>query len=353
MEENKKYRLPGLDGLRAIAILLIVLGHCSQADFWYGNCPLPRLPLPGGALSIFFVLSGFLAGYYSETITDAKSYYLKKAKRLFPVYYIYIILVVLVYLLIGRSTEVLNWRLLYYIVPAGIIPFCQAQGILPLVHLWFLTPIVIAYLLFPILLKAFMGGSRRCSVLTLCVFFAALKWILYATVGKETFAYRFISASQFDCIFGGMFLGLYISDREGQVPQLFNHKATNWLIWIAFLACGFYQDFIPAPVRNEFFGLLAAGMLLGLIGEEPISHFWTRKWRFLSKISYQVYVIHILIIILSAMFFTALYDGDSMPLIMSISAYVLMTGISIIVAWGLEKGIDIITKPRSKKVLDN
>ena len=168
MEENRKYRLPGLDGLRAIAILLIVLGHCSQADFWYGDCPLPRLPLPGGALSIFFVLSGFLAGYYSETITDAKSYYLKKAKRLFPVYYIYIILVVLVYLLIGRSTEVLNWKLLYYIVPAGIIPFCQAQGILPLVHLWFLTPIVIAYLLFPVLLKAFRGGvTKMLSINTL------------------------------------------------------------------------------------------------------------------------------------------------------------------------------------------
>ena len=298
MEEKKKYRLPGLDGLRAIAILLIVLGHCGQADFWYGNCPLPHLPLPGGAFSIFFVLSGFLAGYYSETITDAKSYYLRKANRLFPVYYIYIMLVVLVYLLIGRGTEVLNWKLLYYIVPAGIIPFCQAQGILPLVHLWFLTPIVIAYLLFPVLLKAFMEGSRRCSVLILCIFFAILKWVLYATVGKETFAYRFFNASQFDCIFGGMFVGLYISDREDQVPQLFNHKAINWLIWLAFLACGFYQDFIPAPIRNEFFGLLAAGLIIGLVGKHSPFRFRSPMWRKFSKVSYQIYVYHILAIIL-------------------------------------------------------
>lgn len=160
ISETKSGRIPGLDGLRAIAIVLIVLGHLWQQDFWYGNCPIPQLPIPGGALSIFFVLCGFCAGYYSSKTADTKTYYKKKAKRLFPAYYTYIAIVILTFLLLGRAEEVLNLRLLYYIVPAGIIPFCHSEGILPLVHLWFLSPIVIAYLLFPALLKAFMGGHE-------------------------------------------------------------------------------------------------------------------------------------------------------------------------------------------------
>lgn len=128
LQITKTERLPGLDGLRTIAILLIVLGHLCQQDFWYGNCPIPAPPLPGGAVPIFFVLSGFLAGYYSDKTTDTKSYYIRRAKKLFPTYYIYIVLVILAYILLDRKEEILNPRLLYYIVPAGIIPFATQRA---------------------------------------------------------------------------------------------------------------------------------------------------------------------------------------------------------------------------------
>lgn len=159
IQSTRTERIPGLDGLRVIAILLLVLGHCSQPDFWYGDCPLPTLPLPGGSLSILFVLSGFLAGYYPAKSFDTKTYYIRRAKRIFPAYYSYILIVIITYLILGRSQEVLNLRLLYYVIPAGIVPFSNSEGILPLVHLWFLTPIVIFYLSLPLLLKRVYGGE--------------------------------------------------------------------------------------------------------------------------------------------------------------------------------------------------
>lgn len=301
MQQSKTYRIPGLDGLRAIAILLIVLGHLWQQDFWSGTCPLSPLPIPGGALSIFFVLSGFLAGYCSDVTSDAKSYYIKRARKLFPAYYAYIFLVLIVYVLLGKLHEVLNPKLLYYIVPAGIVPFCTpAGGILPLVHLWFLTPIVMAYLAFPFVLNCKWGGQKTpiCISATLCVAFAFLKWALYLSVGKETFAYRFFGASQFDCIFGGLFLGLVLKNDELELPKVLTHKTTSWILWILFITSGFFQEFIPAPVRNEFFGLLAAGLIISLISESAPFRFKATFWRKLSGASYKIYVYHILAIIL-------------------------------------------------------
>lgn len=297
---SKQERIPGLDGLRAIAILLIVLGHLSQQAFWYGNCPLPSLPLPGGALSIFFVLSGFLAGYYPAKTFDSKSYYIRRAKKLFPAYYSYICIVIITYLLLGRSHEVLNSRLFYYIVPAGIVPFCHSEGILPLVHLWFITPIVIFYISLPLLLKRVYGGVKLAveATLIICISFAVLKWGLYIFAGKETFAYRFFNASQFDCIFGGLCLGLFLRNKEHTIPKILSCKATNIMLWMLFLTSGLYVNFIPSPCRSEFFGLLTAGLIVGFIYDSSILKFKAPVWRKLSNASYYIYVYHILAIIL-------------------------------------------------------
>lgn len=161
-----EHRLYGLDGLRAIAILVLVLGHCSQADFWYGTSSILTFPLPNGCLTILFVLSGFLAGLFAEkNVADIKTYYSKRARRILPIYYLYIVLVIIIYILLGRSQEVLNAKLFYYIIPAGIIPFCKSESILPLVHLWFLTPIIIFYLVHPWIEKWSQGGGRKSGIL--------------------------------------------------------------------------------------------------------------------------------------------------------------------------------------------
>src|SRR5438552_12995265 len=87
-----KYRgfLPELDGLRAIAIMLVFLHH-----FW----PHQYLESAGGALArmgwvgvdLFFVLSGFLiAGILldsRESPTYFRYFYIRRTLRIFPLYY--------------------------------------------------------------------------------------------------------------------------------------------------------------------------------------------------------------------------------------------------------------------------
>jgi peptidoglycan/LPS O-acetylase OafA/YrhL len=62
-KRSSNERVYGLDAFRAVAIILVVLGHGAQfADeiFWF----LPSVPMLNGVdgVELFFVLSGFLIG---------------------------------------------------------------------------------------------------------------------------------------------------------------------------------------------------------------------------------------------------------------------------------------------------
>jgi peptidoglycan/LPS O-acetylase OafA/YrhL len=88
-------RIPSLDGLRAVSILLVLLGHVG------GTRGLPRLNLGVGdyahlGVIVFFVISGFLITglLLSETAKSGrvslKLFYARRALRLFPACYAYI-----------------------------------------------------------------------------------------------------------------------------------------------------------------------------------------------------------------------------------------------------------------------
>jgi hypothetical protein len=84
-------RLPGLDGLRAIGVLLVVFHHlCSQGTF--ASSPSLAATLKHGSfgVQIFFVLSGFLITWLllgeerrSGTI-DLKRFYFRRSLRILP-----------------------------------------------------------------------------------------------------------------------------------------------------------------------------------------------------------------------------------------------------------------------------
>ena len=101
-EANRRYILPGLDGLRAIAVLLVMVYH-----FW------PTV-LPGGMIGvdIFFVISGFLITslLLREGALTGKialgSFWIRRARRLLPAITLLILVMGPVSLLIGGDIQV-------------------------------------------------------------------------------------------------------------------------------------------------------------------------------------------------------------------------------------------------------
>lgn len=103
-------RMAGLDGLRAIAIGLVVLLHASMMPGFPQNPLLLGVARIGGfGVTVFFVLSGFLITHLllaEEKRTGTMSlsrFYLRRAFRILPAAYVYVAGVSIVAALVGAS----------------------------------------------------------------------------------------------------------------------------------------------------------------------------------------------------------------------------------------------------------
>jgi peptidoglycan/LPS O-acetylase OafA/YrhL len=107
---SKSLRVPALDGLRGLAIALVLMMHFGRALDGSSEGVLARLAGLGWVgVDLFFVLSGFLItdillaskgqrGYY-------RSFYARRVLRIFPLYYGFLAFV----LLLPRTSDLAAW----------------------------------------------------------------------------------------------------------------------------------------------------------------------------------------------------------------------------------------------------
>ena len=108
---QKKIYLPGLHGLRAIATVLVIITHVElfKAKWGLPNLYKYKLIQEFGTIGVdfFFVLSGFLITYllfkekekYNKV--SIKNFYIRRVLRIWPLYYIVLILVFFILPFIG------------------------------------------------------------------------------------------------------------------------------------------------------------------------------------------------------------------------------------------------------------
>jgi peptidoglycan/LPS O-acetylase OafA/YrhL len=105
-------RLPGLDGLRALSIVLVLLVHGKDLPGFPGWNWLNAVSMRGGfGVDIFFVLSGFLITWLllkEETRTgriDMRGFYTRRALRILPPAFFYLAFVGILVLLHRSPTQ--------------------------------------------------------------------------------------------------------------------------------------------------------------------------------------------------------------------------------------------------------
>lgn len=91
-----------LDGVRGAAILSVLLVHCFKFEPTSTGSRLANALLQTGwvGVDLFFVLSGYLiTGILLRTKSDPHfflNFYIRRALRIFPAYYFYLLLIFLV-----------------------------------------------------------------------------------------------------------------------------------------------------------------------------------------------------------------------------------------------------------------
>ena len=333
-------RVKCLNGVRALCALFILLGHISQRDFCQWQ--VASLPLPECCAYVFFLISGILAGYRMDQTGDVLSYYRKKARRILPLYYSYVIISVLLFVALRRSDEVLDSRLWYYLFLVPQIPFCSHTGILPLVHLWFIGTIVLFYALFP--LFAVLKDDRRViGAAVIAITWLLVKLALRVFSGTESVLYHLVTVTSLDILFAGVWAGLLM--RKGN-PVLDYLKGATWMgliAWLLFLGSGLYARLIPAPIRVEFIAFLAFVIIMTQQADSPVPKLEIKFLNWLGDISYEIYVVQIIVIILLSL----LYSKAGIELQAAV-IYLVCSAIVIGVAWCFHKTLGRLFKVKHK-----
>ena len=186
----KLRQLPGLDGLRAFAVLAVIAYHLN-----------PRL-LPGGYLGVdvFFVISGYLiTAFLLAEIGQTgglrlRRFWTRRARRLFPALAVVLVVVTLLARLfatdaLGRMQAdalsavffVFNWRLV-----AQHDSYLGSLGRPPLLlHLWSLSVEEQFYLLWPVTLLFLRRRARQGVIAGVALAGAAVSAFLMAVLYRS------------------------------------------------------------------------------------------------------------------------------------------------------------------------
>jgi len=287
-------RIPSLDGLRGLLLLLVLQAHLAMSHFlppW-----LRASPLGFAALTCFFVISGYLitrqlmAEQDRHESISLKAFYIKRAFRIFPVFLVYVLS--LAALRTAGIVHVSNYEF-FRATTFTMNYFDPPHRILE--HLWSLSVEEQFYLIWPLILVTL---TRRkavyvcVAVVIVCPILRALAW--ESNVNQTLIPRRFELIA--DCLAFGCLLAL--CETRFRKSVLFHRVVSNngaSLAGGAMVATVLVERFYPGTliVGRTILSGGAAIIILWLMSNPGRGFGILVNYpsvRFLGQISYSVYI---------------------------------------------------------------
>lgn len=303
MNPDKPNRLhyPALDGLRGLCCLLVVFYHTFY--FVLEN----YLSFIWVSIDIFFVLSGFLITDILLNIDLNKksifSFYVKRGLRVFPLYYLSLILFFIILPTLSRN--ILNID--YYIQnQAWFWSFLQNWLMIfnppkesALVHLWSMAVEEQFYLLWPLVILL-VKRPKRLLLIIISLLLAVIAfrfWIWDIKIEKIEHG-NLYSFTRID----GICVGCIIAIMKKIKPGYINKRIAIIILAIAGLNFLFY--YFNRESSMPYFGLIGFftfSIVVGILVDEIINNensifskiFRVSPLRFIGRISYGTYIFHL------------------------------------------------------------
>jgi peptidoglycan/LPS O-acetylase OafA/YrhL len=310
------FRLPGLDGIRAVAASMVLVPHtwsiianrglADQLPYHHWMNDLARL-----GVVLFFVLSGFIITFrlrmeqQDRGAYSIQQFYIRRILRIWPLYFLVVLLALGPlagvpifqppgYDAAGLRSELAGKVALYVLMMPSLVPLLT--GLMPtLAHLWSIGTEEQFYLVWPWLLR--WSKRRMWLAMSLTILFYIIgDAALRSTFGTGhplkqvlfTFWYHF----RIDHLaLGG--LVAFLLHRGGRPVRWLSHPVS--LTVTLLLTALIIQGNISLPIDKErtLATLFAFIILSAANGKLPVLEI---SWlSYLGRISYGIYMYHVLI----------------------------------------------------------
>ena len=351
--------LPELDGIRGLAILGVLCSHGVGVTglFATTNISAPdnifehlMVPLWGG-VDLFFALSGFLiTGILVQTKGNQNyfsSFYARRALRIFPIYYLVLLLCLFVAHFSVHFANQLppgaEWKFAYFIYLQNWPIFWHGN---PMMEgfwgaYWSLAVEEQFYFVWP--LVVLLLSEKAISIVCLVGFLCALPLRLFLCIHYfgESFGLAQITSSRVDGLLLGAACAVYMSKNKRPVP-------VRWIVVsgsigsmsVAWIAIFHNSELVTPGSWILTLGITGFALLSGAIVALSQHHIpfiqrmLTLRWlRIAGKYSYGIYVYHLLIFLPVRRFFwlhPSLAVNLNLP--EKILAILLLFGIAYVIA---------------------
>lgn len=340
MSTTLKYR-PDLDGIRALAVLAVIIFHIDAA--W----------LPGGFLGVdmFFVLSGYLiTTIISREMQNGSfsflEFYKRRAKRILPVFSCVLLCTSLAAAIFFLSFDLRQYvkSAVFALLFSANLFFARRGGYFdadaaekPLQHIWSLSLEEQFYFVFPVLLTAFFrfskGRNIRQFILLLIVL--SLLSVFLPTFGMDPYFLPYVRA--YELLIGALFAFI----PPSQTNDRFSTPVVGWAM-MAVIAAMLLLPYGVLPGEGNIERLLCCTAVGGLIYSgktlQTQNGFNTAKLLslkpvvFIGLISYSLYLWH-----WPVLAFMRYIGSNNLPSYSTAAAIVLMFALSLLSYYFVEK----------------
>ena len=307
---NKTGYLPALDGLRGLAIILVLGCH------FFFKIGIFKLGWIG--VDLFFVLSGYLitSKFIRQPINldIVKIFYRNRILRILPLYFAFLLFFMGIWYLLPAAKAALlyipsingYWGKHFFFVQNWMYAFCTSDAEIysPLMHLWSVAIEEQFYIFFPLIILI-LSKTRHKVVLIgvailLIVFFRSYDFY-YHGLSVNKLYYYCNTFYRLDTFLAGVLLAYLLRDIK-------NNKYLDiiygWLLLVSF--CGYifivswYNDLLnDNPLIITIGYTVIAAMFMSLIyftvlqKSKVLNKIFTNRFLvFSGKISYGLYIFH-------------------------------------------------------------
>jgi peptidoglycan/LPS O-acetylase OafA/YrhL len=330
-------RIPGADGLRALACLLVVWHHTTQRFNPESSAQLIQsihfFGMRGEVgVSLFFVLSGCLLSLpfwnsfvNGDPFPSLRFYAINRAARIIPAYWFNLLFCTLVAIWVFDQ-NINWWRLisgLFFINSYHYSSFFPAELNGPL---WSIGLEVSCYVLLPVILFLIIKNTKKISVAfagIISVIFVlqilnpwiinifmtsnaakgwqygltggAKQWLPYWNI--DTFFTQFLCGSLAALIIVTLRARGILKSGSFDLSAVVFAIASIWLVAVQ-LEPGAPNSFTKQPYMAPFFAILMAGVIVSATFSTKVSRFLDNKlFQWIANLSFSIYLWHMFLIV--------------------------------------------------------